>query len=377
MRTRAAVLYEMGKPRPYAESRPLRIEEVELEGPGPGEVLVQIAAAGVCHSDLSVVDGTRPRVTPMVLGHEASGIVREVGPGVKDLKPGDHVVFSYVPMCGVCVACAIGRPVLCERGTKANAEGRLLSGHRRFKNLAGVTLNHHLGVSAFSEYTVVAQESLVKIDSNIPLDVAALFGCAVLTGAGAVINTAKVTVGASVAIFGLGGVGLSAVIGARAAGAYPIIAIDLVDEKLEIALRLGASHVVNASKDDPVDAIRNITKNGVQYAFESVGNEKVLEQAWKSTARGGTTVAIGLPHPSKRLSISPVTLVAEERTLKGSYMGSTVPKRDLPRFIALYKAGVFPVDLLVSRTLRLNGINAALDALANGEVARQVIRFDL
>jgi len=312
---------------------------------------------------------------PMVLGHEAAGIVREVGPGVHEVQPGDHVVFSFVPMCGRCLYCAIGRPVLCENGNRANAAGTLLSGARRFRNAAGEPLHHHLGVSAFSHFTVAAQESLIRIDPEIPLEKAALFGCAVMTGVGAVVNTARVEPGMSVAVFGLGGVGLSAVMGAHLAGAYPIIAVDILPGKLELARKVGATHLVNAREVDPVAAIRELTGGGVHYAFESVGSERVLIQAYQATRRGGTTIPIGLPHPERMFSVPAVGIVGEERTIKGSYMGSAVPRRDLPRFLALYQAGRLPVDLLLSRLIRLEEINEGFDALARGEVVRQVVRL--
>jgi alcohol dehydrogenase len=375
MHTRAAVLYEMEKPTPYAETKPLVVEEVKLADPGPGEVLVEMAGAGLCHSDLSTIDGSRPRVMPMVMGHEASGIVREVGTGVHDLKPDDHVVFSFVPLCGHCLPCATGRPALCEPGAQANIAGTLLSGRRPFSSLSGQEINHHLGVAAFAEHTVVAQESLIKIDSQLPLSTAALFGCAVMTGVGAVVNTAKVEPGSSVAVFGLGGVGLSTIMGARAAGAETIFAVDLLPDKLEHAAQAGATHLINAGEEDPVTMIKDIT-NGVDYAFESVGNELVLQQAYAATKRGGTTITIGLPHPNKMFSIPAVSLVAEERTIKGSYMGSAVPRRDLPRFIAMYEAGLLPVDQLLSRTIQLDEINAAFDALATGAAVRQVVTFE-
>ncbi len=375
MKTRGAVLYEMEQAAPYAESQPLLIEDLDLSGPGAGEVLVEVSHAGLCHSDLSVIDGSRPRVMPMVMGHEASGIVREVGPAVHDLEDGDHVVFSFVPVCGHCLPCATGRPALCENGAAANTAGTLLAGDRHFKNPEGQELNHHLGVSAFSRYTVAAQESLVKIDPGVPLENAALFGCAVMTGVGAVINTARVEPGTGVAVFGLGGVGLSAVLGAAASGAWPIVAVDLFDAKLELARRVGATQTVNARDDDPVQAIKDLAGGGAHYAFESVGNERVLVQAYEATRRGGTTITIGLPHPSKQFSIPAVSLVAEERTVKGSYMGSAVPKRDIPRYIALYQAGSLPVDLLLSETIALDGINAAFDALARGEAVRQVVQL--
>lgn len=374
MKTVAAVLYEMGIPAPYAESKPLQIAELELSGPGPGEVLLEIAAAGLCHSDLSVVDGVRPRVMPMVLGHEASGIVREVGAGVSAFSPGDHVVLSYVPVCGRCPMCAEGRASLCESGAKANGAGELLGGTRRFRDANGQWLHHHLGVSAFSQFTVVAQESLVKIDADIPLQVAALFGCAALTGIGSVVNTARVGIGESVAIFGLGGVGLCAVMGAKLAGAYPIVVVDKSESKRDLALELGATHFVLAD-ENTVPHIRDVTSGGVRYAFECVGNDKVLTQAYEATRRGGTTVSIGLPHPSRKIELQIVGLIAEERTLKGAYMGSAVPQRDIPRYLSLYRAGRLPMDRLMSRTIGLNDINAAFDTLASGELARQLLTF--
>jgi alcohol dehydrogenase len=375
MHTKAAVLYAMGEAAPYADSQPLHIETLTLAEPGRGEVLVEIVAAGLCHSDLSVIDSSRPRVMPMVMGHEASGIIRAVGPGITELAAGDHVVFSFVPVCGHCVPCAEGRPALCENGARANTAGSLLSGERRFTDAHGHALHHHLGVSAFSQFTVAAQESVVKIDPEIPLEKAALFGCAVMTGVGAVVNTAKVAPGQSVAVFGLGGVGLSAILGARAAGAYPIIAVDVLDDKLALARELGATHTVNALQTDPVQAIRDLTSGGVKFAFEGVGSETVLAQAYQATRRGGTTVTMGLPHPSKMLSVPAVSLVAEERVLMGSYMGSAVPRRDIPRFLAMYKAGLLPVDKLHTHTIALDDINPAFDLLARGQAVRQIIRM--
>ncbi len=373
MQTVGAVLREMEQAAPYAESKPLELEDLELARPGLGEVTVEVAYAGLCHSDLSVINGSRPRVMPMVMGHEASGIVREVGRGVDEFAEGDHVVFSYVPVCGRCLQCASGRGYLCENGARANVAGTLLRGTRAFTGSGGERLNHHLGVSAFSRFTVSAQESLVKIDPEVPLHIAALFGCAVLTGVGAVANTALVPVGESVAVFGLGGVGLSSVLGARAAGANPIVAVDLIEPKLELAKRLGATHAVNAGSDDTVEAIRTITGGGAHYCFESVGSERVLIQAYQATRLGGTTVSVGLLHPSRQFAVPAVSLVAEERTVKGSYMGSAVPRRDVPRFMALYRAGRLPVDLLLSATLHLADINASFDALDSGEAVRQLV----
>jgi alcohol dehydrogenase len=376
MKTKAAVLYEMGLAQPFAESRPFVVDDITLDGPGPGEVLVEIAAAGLCHSDLSVVDGSRPRVMPMVLGHEASGIVREVGAGPSEFAPGDHVVFSWVPLCGRCHYCVSGRGALCVPGGDANIAGTLLNGGRRFTETRGQqACHHHLGVSGFSQFTVAAQESLVKIDTELPLAVAALFGCAVMTGVGAVFNTARIPSGASVAIFGLGGVGLSAVMGAKAAGAYPTIAIDPMEDKLALARELGATHEVNIMKDDPVQAIKELTQGGAEFVFESVGSEQVLIQAYEATGRGGTTVTIGLPAPGKMFAVPALGIVAEERTIKGSYLGSCIPRRDIPKYIAMYRAGLLPVDRLHTHTLALEEINAGFDRLAQAQAVRQIVTF--
>ncbi len=375
MKTKAAVLYTMEHAHPYVESQPLKIETLELADPGHGEVLVKVAAAGLCHSDLSVINGSRPRVMPMVMGHEASGVVVEVGAGVRDLAAGDHVVFSYLPICGHCVPCASGRAVMCENGAQSNTEGSLLNGARKFKTADGKELHHHLGVAGFSEYTVAVRESLVKIDPTLPLDIAALFGCAVLTGVGAVVNTAKVSPGSSVAVFGMGGVGLSTVMGAKAAGAYPIIAVDPLETKRDLAKSFGATHTVDALADDCIEQIKAISKGGVAYSFEAVGHAKVLENAYYSCARGGTTITIGLPDPKQMLSIPAVSLVAEERILMGSYMGSAVPSRDIPRFIAMYQNGILPVDLLQSKKIKLEDINQAFDDLHSGKEVRQIVAF--
>jgi alcohol dehydrogenase len=374
MKIRAAVLNVIGASRNYVDSKPLSIEEVELDGPGAGEVLVKIEAAGLCHSDLSVIDGNRPRPTPMVLGHEAAGVVEEVGPGVTDLESGDHVVMVFVPSCGHCLPCAEGRPALCEPAAATNTAGSLLSGERRLR-LSGEPVHHHLGVSAFAEYATLSRHSLVKIDRELPLTEAALFGCAVLTGVGAVVNTADMAPGSSTAVIGLGGVGLSSLLGAVMAGASRIVAVDLSDHKLELARQLGATDCFNAGSEDCVAQIREVTAGGVDYAFELAGSVKALELAYAITRRGGTTVTAGLPHPDARLSLSPVSLTAEERTLKGSYIGTCVPLRDLPRYITLYQQGRLPVDRLLTGTLGLEDINRGFDLLADGKAVRQVVTF--
>jgi Zn-dependent alcohol dehydrogenase len=376
MRIRAAVLRSMGLPAPYVESKPLTIDEVELAAPGRGEIRVRLLAAGLCHSDLSVIDGSRPRVLPMVLGHEACGEVAELGEGVGEFAIGDRVVFSFVPSCGHCAPCGDGRAALCEPGAVANVAGSLLSGARRLSDAAGAPIHHHLGVSAFAEQAVVSARSAVRVDPAIEPEIAALFGCAVLTGVGAVVNTARVAAGESVALFGLGGVGLATLLGAVAAGAHPIVAIDPIAAKRELARELGATEVIDpADPQSTVKAVKQATRGGAAYAFETVGSAEVLAIAYSATRRGGTTVTVGLPAPTKMLSIPAVSLVLEERVLRGSYMGSAVPSRDVPRFIALYRAGRLPVERLLTHTLGLEEIHLGFDRLARGEAVRQVVRF--
>jgi alcohol dehydrogenase len=354
MKIKAAVLYKMGAEPPYDKSKPLSIDEFELDDPGHGEVMVKIRAAGLCHSDLSVIDGNRPRPTPMVLGHEAAGTVEKLGPGVDDLKVGDHVVMIFVPSCGHCLPCAEGRPAL----------------HRN-----GSDVHHHLGCSAFAEYATVSRRSLVKIDKELPFDEAALFGCAVLTGVGAVINTAKVSAGSSVAVIGLGGVGLSSLLGAVAVGARRIVAVDLSDDKLGLARQLGATDTFNPGSASAIDEIRCATAGGVEFAFEMAGSVKAMELAYKITRRGGTTITAGLPPPNHTFALPQVNLVAEERTIKGSYIGTCVPIRDLPRYIELYRGGKLPVDRLMSGRLKLDEINLGFDRLHEGKAVRQVVVF--
>ena len=374
MKIRAAVLDRMGTPAPYAQSKPLRIAELELDPPGRDEVLVSIGAAGLCHSDLSVINGDRPRPLPMALGHEAAGVVEALGEDVNDLAVGDHVVMVFMPSCGHCLPCAEGRPALCEPGAAANGAGTLLSGKRRL-HCDGAEVNHHLGCSAFADHAVVSRRSLVKIDPNLPLDEAALFGCAVLTGVGAVVNTAKLQAGQTAAVIGLGGVGLASVLGAIASGAEKVIAIDLSDEKLGLARQLGATHTVNARDPDATDQVRAASRGGVDVAFEMAGAVRAMELAYKITRRGGTTVTAGLPPPDAALPLPLVQLVGEERTVKGSYIGTCVPARDIPRYVGLYRAGRLPVDRLMSGKLKLEEINEGFDRLHEGRAVRQVIEF--
>jgi len=375
MKIRAAVLNAMGATTPYAKSRPLTIETLELKSPGPGEVLVKMAAAGLCHSDLSVINGDRPRPTPMALGHEAAGVVEEVGPGVTDLVRGDHVVLIFIPSCGHCNPCAEGRPALCEKGAASNTAGTLLSGERRLFRGDGSPVNHHMGTSAFADHAVVSRYSLVKIDPELPLDEAALFGCAVLTGVGAVVNTGQVRAGSSVAVVGLGGVGLASILGAVASGARSVIAVDISEDKLKLAGELGATHLFNAADPDVVQKVKDATKGGVDYAVEMAGSTRAFETAYRITRRGGTTITAGLPNPSATWAMPSTHLVAEERTIKGSYIGTCVPSRDLPRYIELYQQGKMPVKRLMTHRIKLDEINEGFDRLHEGKAVRQVVTF--
>ena len=375
MKTRAAVLREMGAQRPFKDSQPLKIEEVELDAPGHGEILVRVRAAGLCHSDLSVIDGNRPRPLPMALGHEAAGEVVEVGAGVADLEVGDHVVFSFVPSCGTCDYCLGGRAALCAPGANANNDGVLLGGDRRLHQ-GDATINHHLGVSGFAEHAVTSRRSAVKIPKDLPFEIAAVFGCAVLTGMGAVVHTAGLRAGQSVLVVGLGGVGLSAVLGAVAAGARQVIAADIAEDKLELAKAMGATHVVNSKDADAVQQVKDISGGGVDIAAEFAGVGPALEFAFAATGKGGSTVTAGLPHPDTRLAVSPVQMVAEERRFLGSYLGGHVPALDIPEYIALYQAGRLPVDKLLTHRMKLEDINEGFDRLADGDAIRQVILFD-
>jgi alcohol dehydrogenase len=370
VKTIAAVLRAVAD-RPYTESRPLSLEDVELGAPRAGELLVRIAAAGVCHSDVSVVDGSRVRPLPMALGHEAAGIVEAVGPGVRDVEPGDHVVLTFVPSCGLCVECSSGRPALCTPAAAANGAGTLLHGPSLLSDRDGKPIHHHLGVSGFARHAVVARESAVVVPKDVPLATAALFGCAVLTGAGAVLNTAAVRAGQSVAVFGLGGVGLAAVLGASVASAHPIVAVDPVESKRRLALELGATAAF--APEEAEKAIKDLTGGGVDVAFEAAGVPAVLEATFRAPRRGGTAVAMGLPHPSRTVTLPALLFAGEGRTLTGSYMGSAAPQRDIPRYISLWKAGRMPVDRLQSASMPLDRINEAFEALAAGAAVRQVL----
>lgn len=372
MKTRAALLRVMGLEGPYAQTRPVTITEVELDPPGPGELLIQIKVAGLCHSDLSVINGDRPRTLPIVLGHESSAEVIETGEGVSDLRPGDHVVMVFVPSCGGCFPCMKGRPALCEPGAAANTQGTLLSGQRRL-HIGDEYLNHATGVSCFAEYAVVSRRSCVKVNADISHREAALFGCAVLTGAGAVINRARMRAGDTAAVVGLGGVGLSALLAAAASGARRLVAVDLSDEKLQLAKALGATHLVNPRNIDSDAALLEAAGGPVDFGFDMAGAVPAFETAYKLTGRGGSTITSGLPNPSARFQLPLAQIVGEEREIQGSYLGSGAPAVDIARYIDLFKAGRLPVDKLLGKTFTLDEINEGFDHLASGSSLRDAI----
>ncbi len=371
---RAAVLMRSDDAGPFEATKPIEIRELQLDQPGAGELTVRIRAAGLCHSDLSVINGDRPRPLPLVLGHEAAGEVAQVGEGVAQFKVGDRVVLAFVPSCGECEPCRSGRAALCEPGAATNTAGTLASGERRWSGDEGELLHHHLGISAFAEQTIVSALSAVKIPDDLPFEVAALFGCAALTGVGAALNAAEIQSGQTVAIFGLGGVGLSALLGAKIAGAGRIIAIDPVASKRQLALELGADDVLPGGADT-VAQLKAMTGGGPDRVIEAAGSAKVLETAYLATRRGGTTVTVGLPNPAALLSIPAVSLVAEERTLRGSYLGSADPQQLLPQLFEFWRAGQLPLEKLISGRLTLDQINLGFDRLASGEAVRQIIVF--
>jgi alcohol dehydrogenase len=374
MKIRGAVLYEQGLPRPYAKSQPLKIETLDLEGPRAGEVLVKVGAAGLCHSDLSTIEGVRPRPVPTVMGHEGAGIIAELGQGVSDLAAGDHVVFIFAPSCGTCRQCTIGRPNLCTTFNAAKQKGDLATGGRRLR-LAGKEIAHYAGLSCFAQYAVVPRNSVQKIDAAVPMHDAALFGCAVVTGVGAAVNTAEVKPGEVVAVVGLGGVGLSCLLGAILAGAARIIAVDVSEEKLALARQLGATDTYNAREPGCTEAIRAANDGGVDTAFEMAGTIKAMELAYAITVRGGQTVSAGLSPVASRLSLPHYAMVQEGRRIKGSYMGDCVIARDVPRYIQLYRDRKLPVDRLRSATIGLEDVNEGFDRLADAQVVRQMIVF--
>ncbi|WP_110241781.1 alcohol dehydrogenase catalytic domain-containing protein [Nocardioides gilvus] len=362
MKIRGAVLDTIGLPRPYASSAPLTVTELDLAEPGPGELLVRIEAAGLCHSDLSVVDGNRVRPVPMLLGHEAAGIV-EIGSG--DIEPGQRVVMTFLPRCGDCAACATDGLTPCLPGSATNGAGTLMNGDVRLSR-DGEPVLHHLGVSGFATHAVVDRRSVVPVPADVSAVVASLLGCAVLTGGGAVLNVGRPLPGQTVAVVGLGGVGMAAALTALAYDDVRVVGVDRLGDKLTWASDLGVHET--RTPEEAVDLKADVV-------IEAAGHPAALETAIGLTAPGGRTITVGLPHPDARIQVSPLGLVAEGRSLIGSYLGSAVPSRDIPRFVELWRSGRLPVESLVSSTIRLDEINAGMDELADGHAVRQIIEF--
>ena len=353
-------------------NKPVVVEQISIDAPKRGEVTVKLGACGVCHSDLSAINGTIALPLPLVLGHEGAGVVEKVGEGVTDLAPGDHVIFSFIYMCGKCRFCVAGRPVLCLEQGKALTTP--LEGTTRAHDAKGAPLGIFSGCGAMAEYATVSAENLIKIDPKIPLDCAALVGCGVTTGVGAVFNTAKVEPGSSVAVFGCGGVGLSVIQGARIAGAEKIIAIDTLQPKLEMAKRFGATDSILFT-EDPTKALKKMTGGGPDYAFECVGSGELAAAAYRAIRRGGLAVVVGVAKPSDSTSVRTMTLPFEEKTLTGSYFGSCVPRVDFPRMLSLYMAGRLMLEELITRRYSIDEAPQAFADLQAGKNARGVIVF--
>lgn len=368
MKIQGAVLNHIGAERPYAQTRPLEIRDIELDEPGPDEVLIKISAAGLCHSDLSVVDGNRPRPTPMLLGHESAGTVEKCGENVTDLEVGQQVSTVFLPRCGECANCLTDGKLPCIPGTAVNNSGHLVGEHLRLHDENG-PIFHHVGVSGFATHAVLNRTSVVPVGNDVPPEIAAVLGCAVLTGGGAVMNAGQPKDGDAIMIVGLGGVGMAALITALSLKKGTVIGVDANPDKLDRAKELGADEVYS-----PADLADNGVKAPV--VIEAAGHPKAFETAFAATAAGGRTVTIGLPSPDARSSIPPLTITAEARTIVGSYLGSAVPSRDIPVYEDLWRKGTLPVEELISGRIKLSDINGALDKLADGEAVRQVILFD-
>ncbi len=359
----------------YKPNTPLEVVQVEQQGPKAGEARVRVKAAGICHSDWHVINGDWTMPLPMVLGHEAAGIVEEVAPGVTNVKPGDHVIFSFRPQCGRCLYCSLGRSILCD-GHNDTPRFVLFDGTQRM-SVKGQGLNQMARIGTFSEQVVCPAEHLVPIRHDMPWPQAALVGCCVPTGVGAVTRCAEVEAGASVLVIGCGGVGLNVVQGARLAGAATIIACDLLDSKLAYAKEFGATHTINASGTSPVDFARSLTQGrGVDYAFDAIGGEATTLQIVDAIRPGGTAVIVGMAAMAVRAPITPYMMALQEKCIRGTMYGSVRPDLDFPKLVELYMQGRLKIDELVSRTYRLEEINEGFAALRTGQVARGVITFD-
>lgn len=367
MNIRAAILWEQGTP--------LSVEESELEAPRAGEALVEVKAAGVCHSDLHPVRGDWPTRTPLALGHEGAGIVREVGEGVTRVRRGDRVVFCWAPPCGVCPLCLEGRPVLCDRLERTTYRNKLPAGGTRLR-ARGQDVNHYNGTACFADFAVVAEEGVIPVPADVPFEALATLGCAVVTGVGAVLNAARVEAGARVVVIGAGGVGLNVVQGARLAGCEKIIALDTRAKPLELAHEFGATHTFEANGETILEQVRELTDGrGANYVFDTVGALATLAQALKLARKGGTIVVTGLSRTDTLASIPLFPFVMQEKRLVGSLYGSGQPLKDIPHLVSLYQEGKLKLTELATRTYSLDGVNDALAALASAEGARGIISW--
>ena len=364
MKTRAAVLWEAGKP--------LEVKEIDLAEPRAGEVLVEIAAAGLCHSDLSMIGGNIPQPLPAVPGHEAAGIVSAVGPGVDSVAEGDHVIMLYRPHCGLCYQCSRGRPALCPVAAEVRISGRLLDGSSRLSD-NGTELFHFSGVSAFAEHAVVPESGVIKVDPELPLDILSVVGCAVMTGYGAVVNAADLRPGEAAAVIGCGGVGLNSIQACRISGANPIIAIDRSEAALALARELGATHTLNPDEQDLVAAVREISEEGVDYAFEAVGAGPLVELGLELLRPGGAVIVIGAPPPTASVSIAPLLLLSQEKRVIGSLYGSSNFRLDVPRILGLWQSGALDVETLVKHRYSLDEINDGFAAMEEGLEGRAIL----
>lgn len=366
MKTRAAVVRKASE---------LTVETIDLEAPKAGELLVRMRAAGVCHSDLHTYRGELRVQPPLVLGHEGAGIVEAVGEGVTRFKAGDAVLINWLPACNTCPSCLRGEYNLCQTFPATIFQGKLLEGSSRLKTEDGLGLKHYLGAATMAEYAVISEPSAILIPEDVPFEIAAVIGCAVATGVGAVINTAKVPTGSSAAVIGCGGIGLSMVLGCQLAGCYPIIAVDVMESKLAFARQLGASHTVNAKEQEAVEALRGLTSGGPDYVFDSVGSASTVPQALQACRPGGAAVIVGLHAGLNQISIPATALVLQNRRLLGSFVGSTRPQIDLPKLIELYRAGRLNLDPLISKRYELNQVDEAFQDMEAGTIARGVIMF--
>jgi S-(hydroxymethyl)glutathione dehydrogenase/alcohol dehydrogenase len=367
MKIRAVVAREVDR---------LAVEDIELEAPHAGEVLVRIHAAGVCHSDLHTYKGELRTTPPVVLGHEGAGVVEAVGPDVTRVQVGDRIMINWLPSCLNCPSCLAGRPTLCERMPATTLQSRMPDGTLRHRTLDGLELKPYLSSATMSNFAVIHQNGLVPLPDDVPFEVGAVIGCAILTGVGAVLNTAQIAPGSSAAVIGCGGVGLSALLGCVLAGCYPIVAVDVLPDKLAFAQELGATHVVNAREQDVVQALRAITRLGPDYAFDSVGAAATIAQALMGVRPGGTAVVMGMHALKQEVPISAGALIAQNKRLLGCFAGSSRPLVDLPKLVELYRAGRLPVDRLISHRYGLEQAGQAFADLEAGKVARGVLILD-